>query len=899
MDWKHYVESEFARIGKRVDDSVVEELAQHAAAAWEAARADGGSIEAATEHVRGLISSWCASTAGPRRIAREPLLAAAPSSSSPFAGINLDLRHALRLLRRQPGFATISILMIALGIAATTTIFSVIDGVLLKPLPWTTAARLVRVDERREGGTLNSSSLELTNAVYLAWKEHATTIDGIAGWNVSSAAIESGDGADRVAVSSITPSLFSLLGVTPALGPGFVDGDERRPVVILSHAYWSDHFGGDPNVIGKTVRFSTGARDIVGVMPASFEFLERDILLWTPMDVVPAIVPGSESRTVSLFSVIALLKPGVTPQQAADEAERAARTVPYLGPVIPAVFGADGPAIVRATPLVDAIVGDVRWALWLLLAAVLLLWLAATANVASMQLAHAAARQREVAIRAAIGAGRGRLVRQLLIETLLLSAIGGVAGLAATAGLLRIVPDLLPLDFPRATVIALNWGVVGATGVLIGGASMLVGLLPARMTSRLNVRSALGDEGGATLAAGRLSPARSRSMIIALQVGIAALLLVGAALLGRSFAAQWRIDRGFTSAHVLTARVRLSPSMTVPAARLAAYNDIVARLRARSGVQAAGFSEGIPLGGGERRFASTTREEGQPDKTVSAILRYVSPGYLAAIGMRVSQGRGFTDQDLDAAEPVAIVNRTFANRYLGSDPVGEVLPGTLDNNGAASRKWRVIGIVDDAMRLGVTDAASPEIFVNQAQLEKATGAVTFLTIRTAGDPAQLASDVRAAVRAVDRLATLDQVMTMDARILKSLARPRLYVVLFGGFSAFALIIAIVGLFGGVSYGVTQRTREISVRAALGATPGNIVRLIAFQGLTLALVGVAAGLMAAAASARLLSRFLYGVTTHDVTTYAAVAAVLLTMAGVACAIPARRAARIDPLRGMKS
>lgn len=896
MDWRAEVRDEFSRLGRPGDDDVIEELAQHASASWTAERAEGASPDEADAAVRELIRAWCRGTAGTVRARRAPLVESAPASSSRWSGVGLDLRHALRLLRRQPGFSIVSVLMIALGIAATSTIFSVVSAVLLRPLPWANVDRIVRLAESREGGTANTTSA-FTNAAYLLWKDNATTIDAIGAWTTTTAAIEGSDGADRVPVATVTTSLLPLLGVSPLMGQGFSSADESAPVVILSYAYWRDRFGRDPQVVGKTVRFVSGARTVVGVMPASFEFLERDTQLWIPMTVAPA-VPATETNggSVSFFSAVARMKPGVTAEQAGEEGQRLARTGPELGPVIPAVFGAGGPPIVHATPIVDAVVGDVRWALWLLLAAVLLLWFAATANVASMQLAHAAGRQREVAIRAAIGAGRGRLIRQMLVETTMLSAVGGVVGLAATAALLHALPGLLPEDFPRPGLIALDWRVGVAAFALVVSVAVVVGLLPARLAARLDVRSALVDD-GSTPASSRLSPARARLMIITLQVAIATLLLVGASLLGRSFVAQWSIDRGFVSANVLTARVRLPGSIATPAARQAAFHDVQQRLSQRSGVRSVGLSDDIPLGGSERRFASMTREPGKPDRTVSALLRFVSASYLPSIGMRVSAGRSFNDADSADSEPVAVVNRTFAARYLGDQPVGAVLPAQMDN-AHAERKWRVIGIVDDAMRAGLTAVVQPEIFLLDRQVIDRTVASAFITVKTSGDPAALATDLRSIVRSVDRLATIDQVMTMDARILKSLSRPRLYATLFAGFGGFALLIAVVGLFGGISYGVTQRTREISVRAALGATPGDIVRLIVFQGFTLALAGVCAGVVGAALGARFVSQFLYGITTRDLPSYAGAAAALLALAAIACAIPARRAARIDPLKGMK-
>lgn len=897
MDWQPVVRHAFALRHRQVDDDVVEELAQHAETAFAAARADGESVEQADASVRALIEAWSAGTSGPVRVQRAPLLDSAPATSSVFAGVGLDIRHGVRVLIRQPGFAFASIVLIALGVGVTAAIFSVINGVLLRPFSWTNAHELVSMAETRDGGTVNTTAV-FTNAAYLAWKESGTTLQAIGAYGTTSAAIESADGAERVPAATVTASLFPLLGVSPMIGPGIQEADEEKSVVVLSYAYWRDRLGSDPAVIGKTVRFASGARTVVGVMPASFEFVERDVQLWLPFHVVRAIVPGSSDRTVSMFSAIARLKPGVTPHQAADEAQRLARAVPDLGPVIPAVFGAGGPAVIRAVPIADALVGDVRDALWLLLAGVLLLWMAATGNVASMQLAHTAARQREVAIRAAIGAGTGRLTRQLLVENAVLAVCGGLAGIVLTMVLLRAMPGLLPADFPRVDHIAIDWRVLGVALLLTAGASAAIALLPARMAATLDVKSALIDgAAGASNRSAGFSPLRSRGIIITAQVAIATVLLIGAALLGRSFMKQRTIDRGFDAANVLTARVRLPASITTPAARQTALEQIMGQVSRRPGVKTVGVSDSIPLGGSERRFASTIAEPGREPVTVSALMRVVSPDYFDAMGLRRVGGRAFSLQDTAESEPVVVVNQTFAKKYLGASPVDAVLPAVINND--EQRKWRVAGVIADAMRAGVNDPVQPEVFVAGPQFKTGYDSSVFITIRMAGDPVTLTPDLRGIVHAVDRRATLEQVMTMDARILKSLSRARLYAVLFGGFAGFAALIAIIGLFAGLSYGVAQRTREICVRTALGATPGNILRLIIGQGLTITAAGLVIGIGAAAYGARLLSTLLYGVTSHDVASYVVVTTLLLVVALAACAIPARRAAKIEPAIGIKN
>jgi putative ABC transport system permease protein len=898
MDWRQEIRDELAKRSSRSaadQSSVVEELAQHADAAFQAARADGESPDAATEHVRALIRAWSAGET-PRRIERPALIEAAPAVGGWMTGLGLDLRHALRLLARQWTFSVVAVLMIALGIGASTAIFSVVNGVLLTPLPWPGAPGLVRVNETREGGSVNLSPV-FSNATYLAWQKSATTIDGLGGWSTSTMPLDNGDSVERVQGARVTPSLFPLLGVSPLIGPGLTADDATKNVMVLSHGFWRERFGGATDVVGRSLRIGKDTFTVAGVMPDGFMFPTPDVRFWLSMNVPEPIVPTG-GTTVSLFEALARLKPGATPAQAAQEAQAAARTLGDLGPVIPAVFGSNGPALVAATPLAEAFVGDVRPALAVLLAAVTLLWLAAIGNVASMQMAHAVARRREVAIRAAIGAGRGRLARQLIVENGLLAVIGGALGIGIAAGLLRTLPALLPSDFPRAELIAIDGSVLAFAAALSIAASLVIAVWPSRVATSLNIRSAISIDAGA--GAGSMKGALgSRRAISALQVAIAAMLLVGGGLLARSFVNQLTLDRGYDATNVLTARVQFPETIATAADRRRVYGAILDSLSSEPGVVAAGLSDSVPLGGRERRFASTTVDDDGTRHTVSALLRTVTPGYFAAIGMRLADGRLLEPTDVMASEPVVVVNRTFATKYLSASPIGQVLPAGVDSQRQNVTQWKVAGVLEDAMRASATDPPQPEIFVSTEQLTVGPQQASYLIVRTSGDPVALTPVLRRLVRAADTRAVIEEPMTMDARLMTSLARPRLYAILLGGFATFAALIALVGLFGGLSYGVTQRTREISLRAALGATPGAIVWLVVSEGAVLTVVGVGVGILSASAGARALGQYLYGVTTRDPLTYVLVAVVVLAVGLVASALPARRAAAIDPLKGLRS
>ncbi|HUF25186.1 MAG TPA: FtsX-like permease family protein, partial [Vicinamibacterales bacterium] len=556
--------------------------------------------------------------------------------------------------------------------------------------------------------------------------------------------------------------------------------------------------------------------------------------------------------------------------------------------VLRAVFGDAGPIRITATPLPEAMAGDVRRPLIILLAAVVLLFITATANVASLQLARATTRRREIAIRSALGAGQARVTRQLLVENLVLGLGGGAAGLALAVALHRAIPTLLPADFPRLQDLSLDGFVIAFAVAMSVAGSLAIGLAPAWSTRRLNLVESLSEDGTAPAGAGwRSRPARARMTIMAGQVAIACLLLVGASLLGRSFLALVDADRGFDPSSTLTARLQL-PGFALTTERRAAIVDaVLERARAMPGVTAASYSDGPVLGtfGGAALTIDDTR--------VQASTRTVTPGYFAAMGIRFSGGRDFTNDDLVSGRAVFIVNRTFAREYLQPQPIGQVV---------RSRFWReaeqaeVIGVVDDVRHAGVTEPASPEMYFYRSSPRMSTSPI--LIVRTAGDPLAFVPTLRGLARQEDASLVFDSVMTLEERVMTTLARPRLYATLIVAFAALALIIAAVGLLGVLSYSVSQRSRELAVRSALGARPPDLVRLVVRQGLLIVAIGAGAGLLAAAALSRSMATLLYGLTARDPVTYAAVPAILLAVGAAACLAPALRAARTDPLRVLK-
>ena len=903
-EWNARVAAVFAAHSVVPDADVVEELSQHAATAFEAGRADGLDDRSAVDRVDALIEKWCADPAvALRKAKRRPVVEAPAHGASVWSGIGQDLKYAARLLRRQIGFSLVTILTIALGIGATTTLFSVAYGVLMKPLPWPDADQLVRLSETRQGHEPRVKGT-ISNAAYNAWYEAHSTIEEIAGYRTvpSSALVGVGD-ATSVMTCAVTPSIFTVLKARPLLGRVFVDDDGRpggsfpsRDVIILSYGLWQERFSGEDSAIGKTVQLAGKPFTVVGVMPREFEFPTRSTRAWTPW-AIASVIASNGDRRMAIFGAIARLRSDVTPAQAAAEGTSRARSAPDPGLAAVAMFGGNGPAELSAVPAIEMMTAEVRPALLVLLAAVLLLFMTATANVASLQLARATTRRREMGIRAAIGAGAARLTRQLVVESGLLGVIGGAAGLAFALALHRALPSLLPADFPRVADVAVDWRVVLFAALCALTAGVVCGLLPAAYASRMNLRASLSDDGGAPLGGVLRSPTtRTRSAIMAAQLAIACVLLVGAALLTRSFVALLHADRGYDPRNLLTAQLPL-PAAYSAERRVALLDAIAQRLRAVPGVAEAGFGNALPLltSGGFRAFQMRPPNDPSALVDVNAMQRVVSPSYFTVLGLRVIGGRALAETDTMTSRNVIVVNRSFAAKYLGRRPLDSIVPN-LGMCRGDNDQWAVVGIVEDMRQGGIlSDAPQPELFMPYHQI----GCPNLLSdpvivIRTHDDPAPFASTLRQIVREQEPALALDSLMTMEERMMTNLAKPRLYAVVLTGFALFALTISGVGLFGVLSYIVAQRSREIGVRTALGARPSDIVGLVLRQVAVVAAAGIAAGLWAAFAASQSVATVLYGVAPHDPLSFVIVPVVLIVVTAMAAVVPARRAARVDPL-----
>jgi len=822
--------------------------------------------------------------------------------SALLTGVFQDVRYGVRVLRRQPGFTAVAILTMAFGISATTVLFSVAYGVLLKPLSWANAPRLVRLYETRRGNTRRLQPL-MTNATFVEWRSAPNTLDAIGAWSTSRMTVSGGDRPERFRVAAVTPSLLTLLEAVPLTGRLLNPGDEdpgRAPVLVISHALWQQRFGGRSDILNQTIRLNGATHAIVGVMPPGFEFPDTTTRAWTPLHVPPVVTPGQPGFSLSMFQAIGRLREGVTPVQAAAEATARGRNAPAHAPVAMAIFGTTGPVEVTAIPVLDALTAEVKPAILVLLAAVILLLLTAAANAASLQLARAVARRRELAIRAALGAGRGRLVRQTLVENLLLGLLGGAAGLALAAVMHHALPALLPSDFPRIADVAFDLRIQAFAVFVSILAGLGCGLLPAWHVARADVVPALVEDSLAPVGGGlRSRTARVRAVIMAGQVAIAAVLLVGSLLLCRSFYGMLRADVGYDAANVLTATMILPDGDYKPERRLQAVEDVVTRLRVMPGVTNAAYTTATPFSSVIALSSFTLRKRDGSTETVQSGSRLISAGYFAALGQRVVEGREFTDRDAAEASTLVIVNREFARRYLDGRALGWTIPDDDDDDrpGRILVNRQIIGVVDDTVRQSITDTAEPEMFY-LARSKPLKGEQMSLVVRTAGDPRSIVGSVRTAVRAAAPSAPLEGVMTMEDKAAVTLSRPRLYAVLLTTFAAFALAIAGVGLFGVLSYTVAQRAREIGVRSALGAQVSDIVGLVLRQSMTIAAAGVGVGLLASLWLTRGLQRFLFGVTPYDLVSFAAVALLLIVVAALASVVPARRAARVDPVKVLR-
>jgi putative ABC transport system permease protein len=798
-----------------------------------------------------------------------------------------DLRYALRGLARAPGFALAVVLTLALGIGANSAIFSIVHGVLLRPLPYAAPERLVRIFGRYPQFGRTGTSLP----DFQDWRAGTHVFADMAARHAG-AFILTGEGEpERVSGDRVTANFFPVLGVRPMLGRGFLPEEEKMggddDVVVLSHGYWQRRFGGDPRIVGRQIQLGGRPWTIVGVAPKEFRF-GRTVDLWAPMR-----ADTTRPRRAEYLDVFARLKPGVTVEQANDDL---AAVVRRLAEQYPAT---NGKITSEVAGLQEDLVSGVRPALLAFMGAVALVLLIACANVANLLLARAATREREVAVRVALGAGRGRLVRQLLTESTVLALLGGLLGIAlATWGVAAIRASSVQF-LPRQEEVGMDATVVGFSLVLSVAAGLLFGLAPALRLSRGPLHATLRE--GARGSTGH-ALARVRSALVLGEVAVALVLLIGAGLLIRSFGKLSQVDLGFEPAGVLTYDVTFPMAKFRDAAQLPPlYDALLDRARALPGVRSAAISQDLPMSGASYiSFSIDGRpaRDADPNAAPEDLQPFaVSADYFDVLRIPLHRGRPLRISDGAGAPKVAVINEEMARRYFddGRDPIGRRLTFG-DPADTSSTWWTIVGVVGNVAQEGVTAKPYAQLYRPIAQ---STSRGISISLRTDADPARLASPARQAVRAVDRDLVVNEMRPLAARVEDSIARPRLSVLLLSGFSALALVLAAIGIYGVMAYTVAQRTREIGVRMALGADPANVERLVVRQGMQPALLGVAVGLVGAFAASRLIASLLYGVSAVDPVTFALVPVFLAAVALLATYLPARRATRVLPSVALQS
>ncbi|HKQ74359.1 MAG TPA: ABC transporter permease [Blastocatellia bacterium] len=800
-----------------------------------------------------------------------------------------DLRIGARMLMKHPGFTLIAALTLAMGIGANTAIFSVINTVLLKPLPYADSERLVAVWEVRKNGARGSVSYPN----FVDWRAQNGVFEGIAVYEEDTMALTGAGEPANLRVVITTPDLFPLLNARPQLGRSFLPEEEKAGsrVIVLGHGAWRKHFGADPNIVGRRIMLDGKAFNVAGVMPAGFDFPVKaePADLWVSAAInseqeSPGDKAANERRTAHFYHAIARLKAGVTLAAAGADLET---VMGRLRTQYPDEVVGDHAAM---QPYLNDLVGDVEWALLVLFGAVGMVLLIACANVASLLLARGVARQREFALRAALGAGRRRIVQQLLTESLLLASLGGLAALLLATWGVELLKALSPQNLPRVEAVRLDGRVLVFTLLISLLTGVIFGLIPALRATRVNLNETLNEGGrsGEGLRRNRL-----RGALVVAEVALALVLLVGAGLLINSFARLLRVNPGFDPHQVLTFQVDLPDAKYGKPGQSFNFNhEMLKRIEALPGVRSVAMIFKAPLGGSD---ASTTIQiEGQPaDKTryQPAGGRIATPGYFRTLGIPFISGRDFTERDDLNAPPVIIINETLAQQYFpNQNPIGKHIHPGVSVEGKPP--WReIVGVTRSVRHHGLNLEPRPEYYLPYAQ----TPDFPLTTVvRTAGDPLAIVGAVRNEVRSLDRELAVDRVKTFDQYMAESVAQPRFNTLLLALFAGAALILTMIGLYGVMTYSVARRTREIGVRVALGAQTGDVLRLIVGQGMKLTLLGVVIGLVASLWLTRLMKSMLYGVSPTDPLTFAGIALFLALVGALACWAPARRAAKVDPI-----
>jgi len=799
-----------------------------------------------------------------------------------------DLRYTLRTLRKDRGFAAFAILIIVLGIGASSTVFSVLDALLVKPLPFKDPARLVWIANRTKiDGDLSGATLQVGR--FLDFRQRNTSFADVAGYfafyGVGDSKLTGNGEPERLSTVPVSQNFFPLLGVQPLLGRQFTAEECKwngPHVVMLSHGLWQRRFGSDPDIVGKTIRLDAADTTVVGILPASFDFAA----IFAPGTHIDLFAPFPLTRETdrwgNTLAVVGRLKPGARMSPAQAEANvlgvQITRENPHANGLDP-----------KLTLLPEHVSGRTRPALAVLAAAVGVVMLIVCANLSNLLLARAAARQKELAIRMALGAGRARVVRQLLTESLVLAGSGAILGLVLAIAGSRGVAHLDALNIPLLSSVRVNGLVLGFTVVAALATGLMLGVAPALQTTLVSLSTALGQRG----AGGSKGHMWARAALVVSEIAFACVLLVSAGLFIRSFVRVLEVDPGFRPQNAAAWRVDPDPQYKTQAQQNAYFDELLRSVRAISGVQAAGLTDVLPLGHNRAWGAGAKGQTYKDDEYPSAFVRVVSDGYVKALGMTLKKGRDFTERDtVTGATPVMMINDTLARRlWPGQDPIGKAIVGDCVNGDR-----QVVGVVGDVRHVALEENSGSEMYMPIRQCQD-WGSVDVVVRSTLPLPV-LSERVEAALRPLIPSLPKGSMRPLTGLVDHAVSPRRFIVLLLTGFATFVLILVSLGIYAVVSYSVTRRTQEIGIRMALGAQGARVERQIVMETLGRATIGLAIGTVAAAMAAHAISGLLFGVTYGDPYTFVAAAVVMLAVAGLAGYLPARRASRIDPMEALR-
>jgi putative ABC transport system permease protein len=796
-----------------------------------------------------------------------------------------DVRYGVRMLLRNRAFTVVSVIALALGIGANVAIFSVINGVLLRPLPYKDPERLMMI---RETKLPQFPEFSVASGNFIDWKKQQTVFERLVALKgVSFNLIGIGE-PERLRGTSVSEGFLAMFGVQPQLGRDFLAEEYQSGhsnVAILSYGLWQRRFGGDTKILNQTITLDGQSYTVIGVMPAEFQLEGRESDLWTP---VVFTEQHAQNHGGHSFGAIGQLRPGVTVAQARAEMSAIAGR---LAAQYPNDVGWD----VKLIPLQEFLVRSIKPALLVLMVAVAFVLLIACVNVANLLLARAAGRQKEIATRTALGAGRWRIIRQLLTESLLLSLLGGLSGLVLAKWGMELLLRLAPAGLPRMGNVSLDGRALVFTATITLLTGVIFGLVPALQASKPNLNETMKDAGRGSTEGGRRQ--LIRSLLVVLEVASALVLLVGAGLMIKSFWRLQQVDPGFNPENTLTMSVQL-PQGKYPEEpqQVLFFQQLIERAGAIPGVQVAAAGQLIPLSGNDMvlAFEIDGRAPLPPGASQSTNYYSISADYFKAMGIPLRRGRGFTERDTKDSPRVAVINETMAQKmFPGEEPLGKRI--TFDSREDKPEWFEIVGIVGDVKQYGLDQATTMQTYEPYTQQ---TFSYMTLVVRAPGDPTNLTAAIRNEILKLDKDQPAGNIKTLNEYFSTSIAQQRFSMALLGVFAAVALVLAAVGIYGVLSYAVTQRTHEIGIRMALGAGQRHVLRLVVGQGMVLTVIGVAGGLVAAFALTRLMASLLFGVTATDAATYASVASTLFAVALLACYIPARRATKVDPLVALR-